>query len=139
MKNEDQDNGSSDERTTPSKRVSERRLARTKATVKLKPSDSAPSSLCSPATTYTNVSSPSSSASKTGFFPAMTSRPNCSRAPRTHSTPSFCAASKMGTRTALRVTTLSVVSSSISSSPSSALPTGSTKADVSPSSSFLWN
>ena len=67
-------------------------MARMRASAKVKPSDFAPSSLCPPPTTSTNVSSPSSSASKTGSVPEMTSLPNCSKALLTNSTPSLSAA-----------------------------------------------
>ena len=66
-----------------------------RASVKEKPSDSAPSSLYTPPTTSINISPPSTSASYTGSVPAMTSSPNCSRVLRTHSTPSLSAVSKL--------------------------------------------
>ena len=57
-----------------------------RASAKVKPSDTAPSSMCSPRTTSTNESFPSSSTSNTGSAPRMTSPLNCSKALRTHST-----------------------------------------------------
>ena len=109
-------------------------IARMRASVKLKPSDCAPSSLCPPPTRSTNVSSPSSSASITAWVPKITSPLNCSWAFRTHSTTSFSAASKLWTCGGSRDALLSTTPSSTSNAPSSKTPSSSAKVEVLPTS-----
>ena len=119
IKNEEKHNGSSGKLTTPSKRVSEKRFARIKASTNVYPSDSEPSSVCPLPTTSTCVSSPSLYASLTGSVPTLNSPPNCSRALLAHSSHSLSAISKLETNGESRDTTISVAPSSIFNSPSS--------------------
>ena len=100
-----------------------------RASAKVKPSDSTPSSLCSLPATSTNESSPFRLfSSNTGSIPQMTSLLNCSKALRTHSTPSLSATLKLGTNGGSRDTLLSTTHSSISNAPSST--TSSANGDV---------
>ena len=130
MKKEGQHTGSSDELTRPSNRDSESRMARMSAFAKVKPSDSAPSPLCPPPTTSTNVTPPSSSASNTGSVPKMTAPPIRSRALPTLSVPSVSAATKLRTNGGSRATLLLTTHSSKSNAPSSKTSSSSAKGDV---------